>query len=310
MVSPEHKRAMAAFVVADELCSGRTACRCLRLARSSFHYRMRPPTSERTRLVMRLHELSRKYPRYGFRRIAVKLRGEGYQVGRKQVQKLRRAEGLRVPPPRRYTPRRGASTGLPTQANHRGHVWTWDFIADSTVHGGALRMLTVLDEYTKEVHVLRPERQIGSSEVIQLVKAAIALHGAPEFIRSDNGPEFIAKELQRWLAEQKIKTLYITPASPWENGFVESFHSRFRDECLNREQLWTLTEARVVIEDFRQDYNAERPHSSLDYLSPQCFAAKQSLPIPSSRPDRQAGSSLRLGLPTTTAVSTLTQAKD
>jgi transposase InsO family protein len=171
-------------------------------------------------------------------------------------------------------------------------------------------MLTVLDEYTKEVHVLRPERQIGSSDVIQLVKAAIALHGAPEFIRSDNGPEFIAKELQRWLAEQKIKTLYITPASPWKNGFVESFHSRFRDECLNREQLWTLTEARVVIENFRQDYNAERPHSSLGYLSPQRFAAKQSLPIPSSRPDRQAGPAPRLGLPTTTAVSTSTQAKD
>ena len=105
---------MAAFVVAGELCSGRTACRCLRLARSSFHYRMRPPTSERTRLVTRLHELSRKYPRYGFRRIAVKLRGEGYQVGRKQVQKLRRAEGSRVPPPRRYTPRRGASTARTT----------------------------------------------------------------------------------------------------------------------------------------------------------------------------------------------------
>ena len=310
MVSPEHKRQMAAFVVEGHLCSGRTACRCLRLARSSFQYRMRPATSERTRLVTRLHELSRKYPRYGFRRIVVKLRVEGYKVGRKQVQKLRRTEGLRVPPPRRYIPRRGASTGLPTQADHRGHVWTWDFIADATVHGGALRMLTVLDEHTKEVHVLRPERQIGSADVIRLVQAAIEQHGAPEFIRSDNGPEFVAKELQRWLAEQKIKTIYITPASPWENGFVESFHSRFRDECLNREQLWTLTEARVVIEDFRQDYNAARPHSSLGYLSPHRFVAGKSLPIPSSGPGRQAGPSLRLELPTATAVITSTRAKD
>ena len=310
MVSPEHKRRMAAFIVEGDLCSGRTACRCLGLARSTFQYWRRPPTSERTRLVARLHELSRKYPRYGFRRIAVKLRGEGYKVGRKQVQKLRRAEGLRVPPPRRYIPRRGKSTGLPTQATHRGHVWTWDFIADATVHGGALRMLTVLDEHTKEVHVLRPERQIGSADVIQFVKTAVVQHGAPEFIRSDNGPEFIAKERQRWLAEQNIKTTYITPASPWENGFVESFHSRFRDECLNREQLWTLTEARVVIEDFRQDYNAERPHSSLGYLSPQRFVAGNSLAIPSSRTDRQAGPSLRLGLPTTTEVSTSNQAKD
>lgn len=282
MVSPEHKRRMAAFIVEGDLCSGRTACRCLRLARSTFQYRMRPPTAERTRLVTRLHALSRKYPRYGFRRIAVKLRREGYKVGRKQVQKLRRAEGLRVPPPRRYVARRGESTGLPTQAAPRGHVWTWDFSADATVHGGALRMLTVLDEYTKEGHVLRPERQIGSQDVIARVREAIAGHGAPQFIRSDNGPEFIAKELPRWLAAQKIKTLYITPARPWENGFVESFHSRFRDECLNREQLWTLTEARVVLEDFRLDYNAERPHSSLGYESPQRCAAKKPLAIPSA----------------------------
>ena len=171
-------------------------------------------------------------------------------------------------------------------------------------------MLTVLDEYTKEVHVLRPERQIGSADVIRLVRAAIAEHGAPEFIRSDNGPEFVAQELQQWLAEQAIKTIYITPASPWENGFVESFHSRFRDECLNREQLWTLTEARVVIEDFRQDYNTERPHSSLGYLSPQRFVLEQSLPIPSSGLDRQAGPSLRLGLPTTTEIITSTNAAD
>ena len=137
-----------------------------------------------------------------------------------------------------------------------------------------------------------------------------AARGAPEFIRSDNGAEFIAHELQAWLAREKIKTIYIEPASPWQNGFVESFHGRFRDECLNREQLWTLKEALVVIEDFRLDYNAERPHSSLGYLSAQCFVAKKTLPIPGSRPDRQAGPSLRLGLPTTTEVITSTNAAD
>ena len=310
MVSPGHKRRMAAFVIDGGLCSGRTACRCLRLARATYRYRARPPTPEHAQLVTRLHELSRKHPRYGFRRIAAKLRGEGWTVGRKQVQSLRRAEGLRVSPPRKRQVRRGESTGLPTQADHRGHVWTWDFIADATIHGGALRMLTVLDEHTKEVHVLRPERQIGSADVIALVKAAIAEHGAPEFIRSDNGPEFIAKDLQRWLADQNIKTLYITPASPWENGFVESFHSRFRDECLNRDQLWTLSEARVVVEDFRQEYNAERPHSSLGYTSPARFAATLNSPIPGSGPDRQAGPSLRPGLPSTTETTTSTPAAD
>ncbi len=310
MVSPGHKRRMAAFVIDGGVCSGRAACRCLRLARATYRYRARPPTPEHARLVSRLHELSRQHPRYGFRRLAVKLRGEGFAVGRKQVQRLRRAEGLRVPPPRKRQVRRGESTGLPTQADHRGHVWTWDFIADSTVHGGALRMLTVLDEHTKEVHVLRPERQIGSADVIALVRAAIAEHGAPEFIRSDNGPEFIAKDLQRWLAAQNIKTIYITPASPWENGFVESFHSRFRDECLNREQLWTLSEARVVVEDFRQHYNAERPHSSLGYAAPARFAAKLLSARPGSGPDRQAGPSLRPALPSTTETTTSHTAAD
>ena len=232
------------------------------------------------------------------------LRQEGWQTSRKQVQRLRRAEGLRVPPPRKKQVRQGVSTGLPTRATHRGHVWTWDFVADATTIGGALRMLTVLDEYTKEVHVLRPERRIGSADVIELVKAAVAQHGAPEFIRSDNGSEFIAKDLQRWLAEQNIKTIYITPASPWENGFVESFHSRFRDECLNREQLYTLSEARVVIEDFRRDYNATRPHSSLGYQSPQRFVQQTTSPSPGYGQARQAGPSLRHGLPTQTITNT------
>ena len=133
-------------------------------------------------------------------------------------------------------------------------------------------MLTVLDEHTRECHVLRADRALKSGDVINLVKGAIAQHGAPEFIRSDNGSEFIAKELQRWLAEAKIKTIYIEPAGPWQNGFVESFHGRFRDECLNREQLWTLTEARVVIEDFRLLYNQQRPHSKLGYRSSANYA--------------------------------------
>jgi transposase InsO family protein len=169
--------------------------------------------------VARIQALSAAHPRFGFRRIVALLRREGWGVSRKQVQRVRRAEGLRVPPPRKRQVRRGVSTGLPTRATHRGHGWTWDFIADATVHGGALRKLTVLDEHTKEVHDLRPERRIGSAEVIALVKAAIAAHGAPQFIRSDNGPEFIAKDLQQWLAEQNIRTICITPASPRENGF-------------------------------------------------------------------------------------------
>ena len=170
-------------------------------------------------------------------------------MGKRHVQRLRRSEGLRVPPTRRKAARRGLSTGLPTRATRRGQVWTWDFVSDATVRGGALRMLTILDEYTRECHVLRADRALRAADVLAWLERAIEEHGAPQYLRSDNGPEFIAKEVQRWLAEKKIKTIYIDPGSPWQNGFVESFHGRFRDECLNREQLWTLSEARVVIED-------------------------------------------------------------
>lgn len=145
--------------------------------------------------------------------------------------------------------------------------------------GGALRLLTILDEYTRECHVLRADRALKSSDVLEWIGRAIAEHGSPAYLRSDNGPEFIAKEVQRWLAANQIKTIYIEPGSPWQNGFVESFHGRLRDECLNREQLWTLTEARVVIEDYRCQYNHRRPHSKLGYQSPKRFAATtQSVP--------------------------------
>jgi len=142
-------------------------------------------------------------------------------------------------------------------------------------------MLTILDEYTRECHVLRADRALKAVDVLEWLQKAIAKHGAPEHLRSDNGPEFIAQAVQGWLRENQIKTLYIDPGSPWQNGFVESFHGRFRDECLNREQLWTLTEARVVVEDYRQEYNQRRPHSKLGYQNPRQFAANQS-PSPSA----------------------------
>ena len=241
---------MGQAVLTGGLCSGRQACRFLRLARATWWYRAGPRRDRQEQMVARLQALSEAQPRYGYRRIAALLRQEGWAAGKRQVQRLRRLEGLRVPPTKRKIARRGHSTGLPTKATHRGHVWTWDFIADATVRGGARRMLTVLAEPTRECPVLRADRALKSPDVIKLVQTAIAQHGAPEYIRSDNGSEFIAHELQAWLAREKIKTIDLEPASPWQNGFVESFHGRCRDECLNREQLWTLTEARVVIEDF------------------------------------------------------------
>ena len=202
-------------------------------------------------------------------------------MGKRHIQRLRRADGLRVPPTKRKIVRRGVSTGLPTKATHRSPVWTWDFISDATVRGGSLKMLTILDEHTRECHVLRPERALRAADVLAWLERTIGEHGAPAFLRSDNGPEFIAKEVQRWLAEQQIKTIYIDPGSPWQNGFVESFHGRFRDECLNQEVLWTLTEARVVVADFRHHYNHSHPHGKLGYQSPVRFAAQNPRPVSS-----------------------------
>ena len=273
-VSPASRRAYAQEVVSAKVCSQRQACRFLKLARSTFGYRGRPPTPAEEQLRKRLLELSAEHPRYGYRRIAALLRREGWRVGKRHIQKLRRAAGLRVPPTKRKVIRRGVSTGLPTTATHRNHVWTCDFIADATVRGGALRMLTILDEYTRGCHVLWVDRALKAADVLHWLQAAIAQHGAPEYLRSDNGSEFIAKIVQRWLAAQRIKTIYIEPGSPWQNGFVESFHGRFRDECLNRELLWTLTEARVVVGDYQRKYNQVRPHSRLGYDSPAMFAAR------------------------------------
>jgi putative transposase len=279
IVSPGHRREAARTVVATGMCSGRAVCRYLGLARSTYDYRGPTPTSKEELLRQRLLALSAEHPRYGYRRIAALLRREGWQVGKRHIQRLRRAEGLRVPPTKRKIIRRGISTGLPTTATHRNHVWTWDFIADATVRGGALKMLTILDKYTRQCHVLWAERALKAADVLHWLQKAVEQHGAPKCLRSDNGSEFIAKIVQRWLKENRIKTIYIEPGSPWQNGFVESFHGRFRDECLNREQLWTLTEARVVVGDFRRKYNQVGPHSRLGYESPAAFAAR-SCPSP------------------------------
>jgi transposase InsO family protein len=281
IVSPAHRRVAARHVVAAGLCSQRLACRFLQLARSTYRYQGRLPTPAEQQLKKRLHELSAAHPRYGYRRIAALLRQEGWRVGKRHIQRLRRMEGLRVPPSKRKISRRGLSTGLPMKATRRGHVWTWDFIADATVRGGPLRILTILDEYTRECHILKVDRSLRSQDVLDQLQKAIEQQGAPDYLRSDNGSEFIATIVQQWLADNHIQTIYIEPGSPWQNGFVESFHGRFRDECLNREQMWTLTEARVVIRDYQAEYNQLRPHSRLGYLSPAQFAAQtHSSPVP------------------------------
>tara|TARA_B100001971_G_C18153487_1_gene517190 strand:+ start:330 stop:1169 length:840 start_codon:yes stop_codon:yes gene_type:complete len=269
MVSSSQKKTAVDHVVGQRLCSVRRACRSLDLPRSTYRYAPKPVPDRRHQLHQRIVTLSWAHPRYGYRRLRRLLAKEGWIVSRKQVQRIRRKKGLKVRPKPKKIPRRGVSTGLPTQAMYRHHVWTWDFIFDRTDSGGTLKMMTLLDEYTRQCLTIQVERQITATQVLAVLEKAMIRYGVPDYIRSDNGPEFIAAKVQQGLKDHHIKTIYIEPGSPWQNGYIESFHSRFRDECLSREWLLNLREARVVIEDWRQHYNTERPHSRLGYLSPE-----------------------------------------
>ena len=239
-------------------------------------------------MVQAIIQLSSKHPRYGYRRIRALLVREGWQVSRKFVQKVRRAEGLMVQPPKKKQRRRGQSTGrIPTGAAHPNDVWSWDFVADRTDEGAALRVLSLIDEFTRQCISLRVARRLKSEDVLAALERAITDRGAPGNIRSDNGPEFISKLTRQYLKDKGIKTLYIEPGSPWQNPYVESFHNRLREECLNQELFLSLAEARIVIENWPNQYNRIHPHRHLGFLSPNKFARhwqKALLPEPTLQP--------------------------
>jgi transposase InsO family protein len=214
--------------------------------------------------------LASEYGRYGYRRITALLRMAGWQVGKDRVQRIWRREGLKVPIKQRARRRLWLNDGScvrlrPERANH---VWSYDFVSAITHDGRTLRMLTLIDEYTRECLAIRVARRLGSYEVIEALADVMLWRGTPENIRSDNGPEFVAKELRKWLANIGTGALYIEPGSPWENGYCESFNGKLRDECLNGEIFYTLKEAQVVIEKWRVEYNTRRPHSALGYRPP------------------------------------------
>lgn len=289
-MSPGHKRQIAEDLVSRGKCTERAACRHFGLHRSTFAYEAKQPDAWLAKLKGAVRRMSRLHPELGYPKVARLLKSEGWQVGARMVQRLRRELGLAIAPKKPRQRRRGASTGLPTKATHRNHVWTWDFVHDTTMRGGKLRMLNVIDEYTRECLCIHVDRRINAAKVKQVMARLIHEHGAPEHIRSDNGSEFIEAKLRYWLDKQQVKTLYIEPGSPWQNGYIESFNARLREECLNREQLWTLTEARVVLEDWRYKYNNIRPHRSLGYITPLKFAQQE---IQSTEPSTQCRDSSR-----------------
>ena len=270
-MSPKQKKRVVKDAAERGLCSLRRACAYLSLSWSTYSYRPKQASKKAQRLAERIVTLSWEHPRYGYRRIRALLVKEGWTTSRKFVQAVRRLEGLQVKPPKKRRHRQGISTGPPTKATGRNHVWSWDFVHDRTDNGGPLKMMTLIDEYTRKCLSIRVARQLTSSDVLSVLSEAIEEEGAPSYIRSDNGSEFIAHQVQQWLSDKKIKAIYIDPGSPWQNGFIESFHNRLRDECLNREVLLSVAEAQVVIEQWRQTYNHEHPHSRLGFKSPQEF---------------------------------------
>ena len=220
--------------------------------------------------------LVRRHPRYGYRRIWALLRREGYRVNRKRIYRLWRREGLKVPQKTRKKRHLGHSANgcARRRAERMNHVWAWDFIYDTTENGRTLKWLSIVDEYTRECLALVVARSIQAEAVIEIVSELMAARGVPGHLRSDNGPEFIAKALQSWLGKTQAQTLYIAPGAPWENGYAESFHSRLRDELLNAEVFTTVTEAKSMAERWQHEYNHGRPHSSLKYRTPSEFASE------------------------------------
>jgi len=256
-------------------CSQRRACEVLGQHRSTQRYRRRVAADEQA-LVGRIEEIVRSHPRYGYRMVCGRLRMDGWRVNHKRVHRLCRREGLRVPRKNRRKRRLGVSdNGVERmEALHPNHVWCWDFVEDSDFMGRPLRFLTVVDEFTRECVLLEVERSMSGERVRQLITEVIKARGAPGHIRSDNGSEFIETELRAFLAATKVQTLYIEPASPWQNGYGESFNGRLRDELLNSEIFADLHEAKALAAHWRHEYNHERPHSSLGYDAPARYAAR------------------------------------
>jgi putative transposase len=277
--------------------SERRVCRVLGQHRSTQR-RIPQGRDDEARLTADLIDLARQYGRYGYRKIAELLRSQaGWVVNDKRVERIWRREGLKVPhkQPKRGRLWLGDGSCIRLRAERPNHVWSYDFVEDRTHDGRKYRMLNVIDEFTHECLAIRVSRKLKAVDVIDVLSDLFILRGVPGHVRSDNGPEFVAKAVQEWIAAVGAKAAYIAPGSPWENGFIESFNARLRDELLDGEIFYSLKEAKIVIESWRRHYNTLRPHGSLGYKppAPEVFvpamsmrAAQQPQPAPSVLAER------------------------
>lgn len=257
--------------------SERRACTVLEINRSSQRYLVKTNDEEEI-LIQRMTELALKYGRYGYRRITALLRAEGWNINHKRIERLWRQEGLKVPQrqPKRRRLWLNDGSCIRLRPQHRNHVWSYDFVQARTHDKKSFRLLTIIDEYTRECLAIDIGRRLTKEDVLDRLTSLFVSRRIPEHIRSDNGSEFTAKAVRSWLKRLGVKTLYIEPGSPWENGYIESFNGKLRDELLDREIFDTLFEAKVLVERWRREYNHIRPHSSLGYKPP---APEAVLPI-------------------------------
>lgn len=268
MVSPQARRDQVRFVC-ERGVSQRRACGLLGVPRSTLSYRLRRPVQDAPALAA-MQRLSAQYPRYGYRRIRVFLRREGHAMGLNRARRLWRQAGLGLPR-KRLRRRVAASRPRPLPPRAANHVWAYDFVFDTCADGQQLKCLTVVDEFTHESLAIDVAGSIRSRRVIEVLSRLMSVHGAPAYLRSDSGPEFVSHAILQWLTDARIETAFIDPGKPWQNGTNESFNGKFRDECLSVEWFRTRREAQVIIEAWRQHYNTVRPHSSLGYLTPHQF---------------------------------------
>lgn len=244
------------------------------IAKSTYRYKGKIPPENKV-IIEQMKVLSRQYPRFGWRRIREMLRLKGLWVGKKRCRRLWREAGLVLAKKQRKHRSKGLSINSCSirRAEHRNHVWSYDFLFDITVSGKKLKILAIVDEYTRECLDIVVARKLSHKDVLAALERLWLTRGLPEYVRSDNGSEFRAAEVQEWLILRGSSTLHIAPGSPWENGYIESFNSRFRDELLNREVFWSLKEAKVVIELHRRWYNEVRIHSGIGYMTPSQYGS-------------------------------------